>query len=99
MPRLDWYALAMHRSAQLHQAAAIVGDQRIGAAFLEPFDFVLRHRQRNMREFDGEHPAESAAFLRIAEFDQLEFADRRQQNAWLVTNSQFTRQMAGRMIC
>jgi hypothetical protein len=44
MSRLDRHVLTMHRAAQLHQAATIVCDQRVGAAFFKPLDLILRHR-------------------------------------------------------
>jgi hypothetical protein len=71
----DRKALPMDQAAELHQASAVVRDEGVGAAFLETDDLVFGHCGGNLWEFDGEHSAESAAFLGIAEINKLQAVD------------------------
>ena len=65
MTDCDRQPLSMNQTAELHQASAIVGDQRVGAAFLKAKDLVLSHRGGNLWKLDGEHPAKSATLFGI----------------------------------
>jgi hypothetical protein len=94
MTSLNRYTLAMERSAELHQTSAIVANHCLSAAFLQPDDLILRHRQRDVRKLDREHPAEATTFFRIAELDQLQISHPGQQDAWFVADTQFAHQMA-----
>src|SRR5579871_2187074 len=98
MASLDFAALAMQAAADLHQASAIVGHHRLGAALADARQLVGQHRAGQMRELDREQSAEAAALGAVTQLEDAYAVDRAQKRARLVDNLKLAQQMARSVI-
>ena len=74
MNRLEFAALAVEQSLEMHEAARVIGDDVLGARLLGGRAPHLAHGGGNHGKLRGERPAESTADF-LGHFDQFQSAD------------------------
>ena len=71
----DRLPTAIGQAAEVHQAAHVSGDYKVGIARCHVLKFQTAHGRRNMREAHRKCAAEAAALLGLTEWNDLETID------------------------
>ncbi len=82
--------LFLQHPADLHEAAGVIGDDRVGTGLQDRGAFYLVHRSRDWGVFHGKGPAEAATGLGLAHLDQFQSLNISQKGAWFILDSQLT---------
>ena len=91
-------ALAMQRSADVHQAGVVAGGAYLGLRLLNVLQFFLQHRSGNVGVLDGERAAETAAQIPCFHRNQFQPAHVSQQANWNVAQVQIAQRMTAGVI-
>ena len=91
-------ALAMQRSANVHQAGVVAGGAYVGLGFLNVLQLFLEHGSRNVGIFDGKRTTEAAAQIPSFHRNQFESANVAQQANWNIAEMQVAQGMTAGVI-
>ncbi len=87
-------AVLIQPALDLHEAARVVADHVLDAGFEDRVAFHLGHRGRDLGEFYGKHPAESAAGFTLAHLDEFQPFDGAQEFAGGFADAEFAEAVA-----
>jgi hypothetical protein len=96
--RADTGALPRKAAADLHQARPVHGRDNLCTGCDDRPALVCEHRRRGIRVLDRKRPAETTAFFRFREFDELEASHRAQQPQRRGADPHHSQRVARRLI-
>src|SRR5467141_3818787 len=83
----------VHRATQMREAPGVVRDDAVDAGRIDIRELALEHPVRDLRVFEAERTAESAAHRRLRHLDQLDAGDLAEQRARILMDAEDVRRL------